>query len=722
MSHPFSRGRGAVAAGLAASIAALPALAQEAYTGPADTFSLGEITLQVLGTQPVGALTDPLTLTGAKTATAVTEIPQSVSIVSAGRMAETNAAKIDEALRFTSGVQAAPYAYDSDTNWFFLRGFDATASGVFLDGAQLYSYAFGGFYIDPFLIERIEVLKGPSSMLYGASNPGGVVNYVSRLPGGEPGGLAELGIDDEGRRWASVDYATDIDDTLALRFGAKVQGVDGHGMFDDGWDGILSAGFAKRFDHGGVLTATANYTTMEEDHVGGAWLPYFGTVEEVDGFGRFDQYFNSGEPDLDDYDREQWIATAIYRQDLAGGWKLSNTLRFADADIRESSVYAYGYTDFALTPQDDALSLSRLVFEHDTQARVWNNDLNVQNDVDLGPARHRLLFGVDAKYYELDQIQASATGTPLSARDPDYGAAQPASVAYIDQNLEQTQLGVYAQDQISWGDGWLATINARYDNVHTEAGENEATGVAGVNRRDREFSWRAGISKEIGAFTPYLTGGTYFNPQVVNDPAGDEVEPETGRQIEAGVKWSPSADTLVTLAAFEIRREDISQDEFNAATGGYDYFQIGEVRSRGVELEAQGYFTPSISYLAALTLLDMEITDDIDETIVGNTPNIIAENQASFMVGWEPQAVEGLMLRGGMRYYGSSWVDNQNTEKVPEVALFDAGARYDFASGWTANLDITNIADHDYITSCQTAYWCYQGEGRRYALALRRNF
>lgn len=186
MSHPFSRGRGAVAAGLAASIAALPALAQEAYTGPADTFSLGEITLQVLGTQPVGALTDPLTLTGAKTATAVTEIPQSVSIVSAGRMAETNAAKIDEALRFTSGVQAAPYAYDSDTNWFFLRGFDATASGVFLDGAQLYSYAFGGFYIDPFLIERIEVLKGPSSMLYGASNPGGVVNYVSRLPGANP--------------------------------------------------------------------------------------------------------------------------------------------------------------------------------------------------------------------------------------------------------------------------------------------------------------------------------------------------------------------------------------------------------------------------------------------------------------------------------------------------------------------------------------------------------
>ena len=712
-------GRTALAALLPAAALAqgeAPDLAFDpAATGTVD---LGEITFAVLGANPVGDLADPFTLTGVKTATPITEVPQSVSVVSAEEIAETNAAKVDEALEETAGVQAAPFGYDSDTNWIYSRGFDATQTGVFLDGLQLYAYAFGGFTIDPFLVERVEVLRGPSSMLYGASNPGGVVNYVSRLPGGEPGRLAELGADTEGRLYGSIDVGGQASPTLAYRFGAKVQRPGEHGAFEDGFEGIVSGGVAKTFGNGGVLTATASYTGFDEDHVGGAWLPYYGTVEDVAGLD-FDEYFNTGEPDYDEYRRDQTLLTAIYRQDI-GAWRLTNTARYAQAHVREDSVYAYGYTGFATTPQDDAFTLSRLRFQHDSEAMSLNNDLRLERTLVTGPVEHRLLFGLDLKRYELDQVQASATGTPLSATNPVYGAAQPDTVPYIDQDLRQTQAGLYAQDQLRWGDGWIATLNARFDQVHTEAGTNEATGVAGLDRDDGEFSYRLGLAREIGGVTPYVTAGTYFNPQVVNDPAGDEVEPETGRQVEAGVKWLLDERTLLTFAAFQTTREDISQTRFNGV--GYDYFQIGEVRSRGVEVEAQGEVRPGLSYNGSITLLDVEITDDVDEMAVGNRPFVVVEDLAALTVSWQPQRAEGLTLRGGARYVGESFADNQNELEVPSNLLYDAGLAYDFAGGWTANVDVSNLLDEDYITSCQSVYWCFQGEGRNVSLALRRSF
>ncbi|TNC60472.1 TonB-dependent siderophore receptor [Rubellimicrobium roseum] len=703
------------------ALATLPhgvALAQDAGA-PVD---LGEITFSVLGADPVGDAADPFTLTGIKSATPITEVPQSVSVVGAEEIAETNAAKVDEALEETTGVQAQPFAYDSDTNWIYSRGFDATQTGQFLDGIQLYGYAFGAFYIDPFLLERVEVLRGPSSVLYGTSNPGGVVNYASRLPGGEPGTLLEFGGDTEGRVFSSVDAGGTVTPTLAYRLGAKAQLVGGHGAFENGLDGIVSGGIAKAFGNGGTLTVTASYTGMNEDHVGGAWLPYFGVVEDV-GLD-FDRYFNTGEPDYDEYRRDQWIVTGIYRQDL-GAWRLTNVSRFAHAHVEEDSVYAFGYTGFASTPQDSKGTLARLRFQHDSKAWLLGNDLRLERTLATGPVEHRLLFGLDARVYDLDQVQASALATGLSVTDTQYGAAQPDASPYIDQTLRQTALGIYAQDQLRWGDGWIATLNGRYDIVHTDMGDNPVAFApadrVGFDRQDDEFSWRLGLARELpGGFVPYASAGTYFSPQVVNVPAGQDVSPETGHQVEAGLKWSPDGRTLLTFAAFQVVREDISQARVNA--GLTEYVQIGEVRSRGIEIEARGEVAPGLSYEGNLTLLDLEITDDVNEAIIGNRPLTVSDELATFQVNWSPAPAEGLELRARARFVGDSFVDNENTLSVPARTLYDAGLTYDFAGGWTANLDVSNLLDEDYVASCNGVNSCYFGEGRNVSLAVRKSF
>lgn len=700
-------------------LSCLPVAAQDAEAG--NPLFLGQLRFSILGAGPVGGETDPYTLTGVMTPTRLTEVPQSISVLSAEQIGARNTGKLDEALQYTAGVQAAPYAYDSDTNWIFLRGFDATQTGVFMDGSQLLSYGFGSFYIDPFLVERVEVLRGPSSTVYGASNPGGVVNYVSRLPTDTPGGLAEAGVSSQGRTWASVDWSGHVNERVALRFGARIQRTDGYGAFDPGVTGILSGAVTTVFDNGATLSFSASYTGMNETHVGGHWLPYHGTVQPT-GFGTFGRYFNTGEPGYDNYRRAQILATAIYRHEFAEGWTLSNTFRYGRADVQESQVYAYGYAGYSLTPTDPDNTLSRIFFEHDSLATVLSNDLHVAGRFTTGAVEHNLLAGLDARVYELDQMQASATGTGLSATRPIYGAPQPATVPYLDQVITQRQVGLYVQNQMRFGDGWLATLNGRYDWVNTTSTRDAATGVDGVDRTDRQFSWRFGLSREIGDFTPYLTFGTYFNPQIVAHPAGNDIVPESGRQAEIGIRWSPDQDNLFTLAAFDMRRRNISLDQYDWSTGAYYYYQIGEVRSRGVEMEYHGRLNDQLSLSAAVTLMDVRVLNDLDTTIIGNTPRSVAEQQASLMVNWQPPSVQGLTLSAGVRHTGSTWADDQNTLRVPGRTVYDLGVRYDFQGGWTANLFVSNLTDTRYIASCNSGYWCYQGEGRNISLTFRRSF
>lgn len=688
-----------------------------------DVLELQTILLEGQAPDPAGPATSPnaQTLTGSKSSVAMTEIPQSVSVVSREEFDALNATKLDAALNYQAGVVGQPYGYDSDTNWVFIRGFNATATGAFQDGLPNFSYGFGGFYVDPLLVERLDVLKGAASVLYGGANPGGLVNTVTRMAQRGNFGQAEIGADETGGLWGSVDVNRQITPQTQVRGLAKLERVDGHGAFDPGYRGVLSGMARHETGAGAVLSFGLDYTKIDETHVGDAWLPYVGTVVDAP-FGRIPKEFNTGEPHHDSYKRDQLIGRLGYAQDF-DNWRLENTFRLAWSDVAEDSVYAYGYAGFAQTPQDAAGTLSRLVFDHDTQSFSVLNDLRAETTVELGPTSHRLTGGVDAKYFRMDQIQASATGTGLTIVDPVYGAVQPAAVPYIDQTLDQTQVGLYLQDQIRWGDGWVVTANGRYDHVDTTTSVNRANGAAPLDRKDGEFSWRLGLAKELpGGLTPYVSASSYFNPQIVNDSAGNAISPETGRQIEAGVKWAPNDDLLVTGAVFQIDRQNVSQTQWDASIPGNVYRQIGEVRSRGVELEAQGAITDHLKVAAAFTHQDLEIKRDVDETLHGKTPYTAPKQTAALKLIWTPEALPEVTLTGGVRWTGSSWADNANTLKVPGHTLLDAGVNWRFAEDWQANLSVTNLLDEDYVASCQTGYWCYYGEGRKASLTLRKSF
>lgn len=698
---------------------------------PVATFAQDATTLDAVvldgnadATGPVGDQTNPATTTGSKMAAKITEIPQSVSVIGAATLAAGNINKVDAALSYSAGVQAQPYGYDSDTNWFFVRGFSGTSTGAFLDGLPSYSYGFGGFYIDPTGLERIEVLRGPASALYGAANPGGIINMVSKRPTGVPGGADTLGVDSTGRVWAETDRQGVTASGLAWRFVGKAERTDDMGVFEDGGRLFLAPSVQFALDGGTEVTLAATYTRIDEDHVGGGWLPYVGTVVDAP-FGRIDRDFNTSEPGYDWYKRDQLTVSAEVSHDFGNGWRLVNNSRLGWSEVDESALYAYGYAGFSPTPTDPNFTLSRIFFQHQTETRTALNDLRLENTFQTGGAEHRMMLGFDAKWFEMDQVQASVAwpdaATGLSVTNPIYGGVQPATTPYLDNLVTQTQFGLYAQDQIRWGDGWIATLNLRHDIARTEVSDDRTTGAAGSDRKDGETTWRLGLAREFGnGLTAYGSASTYFNPQVVTTAAGNAVGPETGHQAEIGVKWAPAADTLVTLAAFDMTRQNISQSMWTGA--GYDYFQIGEVRSRGLELEAQHDFGNGLTISASATTMDIKIEDDINATIIGNRPYIAVEQMATIKADYALASVPGLTLSGGVRFIGASWADNANTLKVPSVTLLDAGASYEFADGWKANLAITNLTDEVYVASCQNATGCYYGEERRASLSLARKF
>lgn len=672
-------------------------------------------------TGPVKGVVAEKTLTGSKTATDIKEIPQSVSVVGRQEIDDQGAQKVDEALRYTAGVFAQPFGPDSDTNWLFIRGFQATATGAYMDGLQLFSYGFGGFYVDSFGLERIEVLKGPASVLYGGSNPGGLVNYVSKRPDGRQRYL-ETGVNDAGNAYLGFDIGDIANEgVVSYRVNGRVAGGDTYSDLQHGWRGFVSPSITWKPDEQTSLTLLANYSHIDENHGGGSFLPYEGTVvDRILGgvnYGRIARDANYTETSVDLYKRQQGSLGYEFAHTFDNDWTVRSNARFGAASIREVSVYPNGW----ISPTE----LDRINFGHDTDITTFLSDTRIEGKVNTGPVEHTLLAGIDYKYYNIDQVQSSAlfgTTPPIDAFNPIYGAPLTPRVSYLNEDLTQRQLGIYAQDQLRFADGWLVTLNGRYDKGWLSAHERPtfyAPDQDFVDKRDDgRWSGRAGLAYEFDSgITPYASVATFFNPIIGTDANGALFEPEEGVQYEAGVKYTPTfIDGLFTLSVFDLTRKNVPV----ASPGNpFAQVQLGEVRSRGVELEGKVNVTEDIRLTAALTAYDLDITKDTDPTVIGKTPFIVPEVMASasvdytFRGGW----YDGISLGAGVRYIGSSWADNQNTLKVSAAALADVKIGYE-KENWGVDLNVTNLFDKNYVASCQTALTCSYGEGRSFKLRV----
>ncbi|WP_275787742.1 TonB-dependent siderophore receptor [Pararhizobium gei] len=703
-------------AAIAAGAAMQPAYGQDAAAGVTRleqlTVSAGSKGMQE-ATGPVDGYVAKETATGSKAAAPVTEIPQSVSVVGRKELDDRGVVtKIDEALRYTAGVSTEPFGSDPDTDWFYIRGFDATQTGVFLDGLNLYSFGFGGFQTDAYMLERVEVLKGPASVLYGGANPGGIVDLVRKRPQDDPSYSTEIGINNFGNAFFGFDANDKLnaEGTITYRMTGKVSGGDNYSDYSEDLRGFLMPQVTFAPDDATSFTVYAMASALDQTHVGNGFLPYEGTVTNAP-FGKIDRDLFFGEPDHDFGRYDQQMIGYEFSHEFDNGWTISQNLRYSHIDKAEELVYPYAYT-----PTYD---LARLGFKHDTTVDSFAIDNRAEKDFSTGPLEHSLLVGLDYKNFKIDQTQASAfPASDLDPEDPVYGGGLPAYFTYLDGVMRMEQTGIYAQDRIRFGDGWLATLNGRYDYVDIDSDSRLATGS--YNTTDSALSGRAGLAYEFdNGLTPYVSAATFFNPVIGTAFDGKPLKPEDGHQFEGGIKYEPTfIDGLLTASVYHIVKK-------NVALTRPDFLQeqLGEVTSSGFELEGKINLNDNWRVLGSYTYNDLEITEDLNTALIGNRPYLIPEHQAAMWLEYlvTDGALEGVSVGGGLRYQGESFADNANTAKVPDAVVADAAIRYE-KNGWGAALNVTNLFDKDYVKGCQGLFTCGYGDQRTITLKLSKSW
>jgi iron complex outermembrane receptor protein len=282
--------------------------------------------------------------------------------------------------------------------------------------------------------------------------------------------------------------------------------------------------------------------------------------------------------------------------------------------------------------------------------------------------------------------------------------------AYQDTIQRLSQAGVYFQDQITLYDNLILTLGGRYTWM-TQTTEQLLSDTT-ETKSDRAFTGRAGITYVFdNGIAPYFGFTQGFVPTEGASVDGKTYDPQRSEQYEVGVKYQPPGfNALFTAAAFRTTKTNVltrDPEDINNSV------LAGEIRAQGVELEAKASLFDGWDMSLSYTYTDSEVTksNDVD---LGKTPVLVPDHTASAWLGYtfDGGILKGLGLGAGARYVGSTFNDRANTSRSPEYVLVDAMARYDLTENARVQVNVNNLLDTEYITTCAYSS-CYYGPGLR---------
>lgn len=663
---------------------------------------------------------------GTKTDAALVEVPQTVNVVTRDEFTARGARTVVEALAYTPGVYAPGGSADLRYDNIYLRGGQAARNN--LDGSRLPygAYSFGMLQIEPYGLERVEVLKGPSSVLYGQNTPGGLINMVSKLPTDTPQREVQFQTGSYGRVQAALDLGGPVDEAGQWRYRLVALQRDAaqspHYTRDD--RSFVAPALTWQPSAATSLTLLGFYQKDRQVPLYGT-LPAAGTLLPNPN-GRLPRDRYAGEPDWDIYKREQTSVGYLFSHQANDTWTFKQQLRYSH--MRGEARATSGYL---LNPVD-MRTWSRTMSRGQGSGSTLTVDTQGIARFQTGALGHELLLGFD--YLNMRDTYAFANviaGVPsLDLYDPVYGRPRPGLqdlIARIDSRQRTEQSGVYMQDQIRY-DKWLLTLGGRYDMARSTTRNLLADSQAA--QRDSAFTGRAGLTYlSDNGVAPYVAYSTSFAPTGGTDYLGEPFRPSRGKQIEAGIKYQPpGSDSMVTLSVYQLTQTDtLTTDTTPGRPPGFQT-QTGEMRARGIELEGKASLARGLSLVASYSYSHSELTksqnvdivNGVPESRQGKSPYYAPRHQAAAWLAYTVQEglAQGLGVGAGVRYVGADWGDPANTLRIPAVTLADAALSYDFGQrnpalhGLSAAVNVSNVFNRTYVGTCVTATACSFGAGR----------
>uniref|UniRef100_UPI0039F098F2 TonB-dependent siderophore receptor n=1 Tax=Bordetella sputigena TaxID=1416810 RepID=UPI0039F098F2 len=691
-----------IALGLAACLAA-PAGAQQPQQLPVISVT-GDAVETADG--PVAGYVATRSSAGSKTDTALIDTPQSISVVTRQQMDDQAAQTLDQALRYVPAV----YSQDNDLRFdqLTLRGF---AADSYLDGMKLNRTTwFANPRIDPYFLERIDVLRGPASVLYGQASPGGLVDMVTKRPSAEPLHSIEMGVGNDQRYQLGFDFGGPVDQDGKWLYRVTGLGRDANTQtrhVEEQRIGIAPA-LTWQPSSDTKLTFLGSY---QYDPEGGLFnpVPAAGTVRwNPNGHLHPDEYL--GNPDTDRFRRTQYSAGYLLEHRFNNLLQVRQNVRYLhdDVDYYQTSLSS------PLTPdQRSAYMWANINREHMSQFTIDNQ---AQLDFGTGPVRHTVLAGVDYQYLQNDIRRGGQffSAYPIDIFHPDYNG-YPRVPVTVDETTRLAQIGAYLQEQLRW-DRWLLTLGGRRDYASTRDVQDSAmTGANMASSRtgDHAFTWRGGLSYKFdNGIAPYVSYSTSFQPQSGADWDGNPFIPTRGKQYEVGIKFQPERSrSYATVAVFDLRQENVVTPDPDPSHP-LASVQAGEIRSRGVELEGHAELSRELSLIASYAYLDNVVTKSTTAT-QGKHPTGVPKHMAS---AWADYTIRGGDLSGlgfgaGARYVGKTYGAADNDLVLPSRVLIDAAVHYD-TGRWRLALNASNLFDKEYLAYCTSPMICYWGASR----------
>ena len=646
---------------------------------------------------------------GTKTDTPIIEVPQSISVVTSDQIAAQAAQSINATLRYTPGVSSEQNGMDPRGYGFQIRGIDAGDDAFFRDGLAMPGTQFASFLtLDPYGAQSIDVMRGPNSVLYGQASPGGIINYVSKRPVAEAFSEVEL----FGGSFEQFQGQFDIggplgDGTWLYRLTGLARDSETFVDFVDNDRVFVAPALTWKPNDDTTITILANY---QEDSTGWSnqFLPALGTV--VPNEGRFIPVSRFvGEPGWDQYDLTQASIGYELEHNFNETLTARQKVRYSYLHNDQKGVFGWG------VDEADPSLLYRSFDQGKSSLGNFATDNQLQANLQFGETRHTVLAGLDYQYNDYSDDGWGAPADPIDMFNPVYGEMPAFMEQWSDADIKMSQLGLYAQDQITFG-RFVATLGGRQDWVSMDTSDP----LQGIDTDSdvSNFSGRAGlVYLAENGLAPYASFAQSFLPAIGIDADGNALKPETGEQWEIGVKYQPTAwNAFVTVSAFDLTRANVVRYDIAGIP-----FQTGEIRSRGVEVEAVASLADGLNLRAAYTYLDTEITADAVASNIGNTPYGVPRNKAGLWLDYTVQdgAWKGFGLGGGVRYTGWTWADDENTLKVPSYTLFDATIHYEWKAFRFA-LNATNLFDKRYVASCYNVdVGCFYGEPQKILASVR---
>ncbi|MDF0748686.1 TonB-dependent siderophore receptor [Marinobacter sp. 71-i] len=642
--------------------------------------------------------------TALKVEAPLVETPRPGSVVEREELEERNVQALDETFRYRAGVLSGQYGEDNDTDWLKVRGFDQS---TYQDGLRIYREGFYQWLPEPFGLERVELLKGPASILYGEAPPGGVINAISKRPTDTAQGEVNIQAGTDEHRQVGVDTSGPVAGRSDVSY--RLVGLHRYGEGDQDFTEneryYLAPSLSWDISDNTELTVLASIQKDDAFPYNGFKLAY-GTVEDTP-FGKVDPSVNYGEPGYDTNERTQTAIGYALSHRFNETWRFEQDFRYSNVDLLLRSTYI----SFQTGPREG----QRQIIYRDGDISSWTVDNRVVGNWFTDRAEHTFLAGID--YQDLNNrgkqngsLGFTDIGGPIDLFDPQYGSFTPITPTdLIVQEIEKQQTGLYLQHQLRLDNRWVFLAGARYDQADLDNINRTASTRQEADADEISLSGGVMYLAENG-FSPYLSYSESFQPIAGTDGTGDLYDPRKGKQLEAGVKIAPdNLDGYVTAAVYRIEEEN----SLGTSQSGFQ-IQDQERTTAGFEVESVSYLTDQLELTAAYTYSDATIKETETDNSERAAP-LIPRHMASAWLDYSfANLVPGLKIGGGARYVGST---TDNSVDVPSYTVLDLMAQYNVTQNWQAQVNVTNLADREYVASCD--YWCYYGEARSVVASVR---